>query len=251
MDIIEYNIDTYPIYVLNPYFLPGVFPLNHIPQGLVKKVKREAIYNLPTNREDFLQELRSRDFFKLYQIGKERAYNVSPKNPHASFIISRYAEAHNNLAVVYNYLSEFDDAVKECKKALEIKPDFAEAFNNLGSIYFRKSSFDDAVWSFKKAIQYRPHYAEAHNNLGSAYGAVGQNHLAMAEFKKAIRIRPDYVDARFNLGTGLGMLEGRYDKGISELEICLKLHPEVGYRKEIERWIEIFRMKKKEVPKWQ
>jgi len=249
MDIIEYNIDTYPIYVLNPYFLPGVFPLNHIPQGLVKKVKREAIYNIPINRVDYLEELKSRDFFKLYQIGNERAYNVSPDNPRASFIISRYAEAHNDMAVAYNYLSELDDAIKECKKALEIKPNFAEGFNNLGSIYLRKNLIDDAIWSFEKAIQCEPDHAEAHNNLGSAYGWIGQNHLAMAEFRKAVHIRPDYVDARFNLATGLGMLEGQYDRAISELELCIKLQPNVQYREEIERWIGVFKMKKEEVPK--
>lgn len=252
MDIIEYNIDTYPIYVLNPYFLPGVLPFNHIPQGLVKKVKREGLYNLPVNRRNYLQELRSGEgYFNLYQVRDGKAYDIFHGNPRASFIISRYAEAHGDMAVAYNYLSEFDEAIKECKKALEIKPDFAEAYNNLGSTYFRKDSIDDAIWSFKKAIQYEPDYAEAHNNLGSAYGRVGQNRLAMAEFKKAVRIRPDYVDAHFNLGTGLGMLEGRYDKAISELELCIKLQPNSECREEIERWIKVFRMKKKEVPKWQ
>jgi tetratricopeptide (TPR) repeat protein len=249
MDIIKYNIDTYPIYVLNPYFLPGVFPFNHTPQGLVKRVKRGAIYNLPVSRENYLQEIKSKDFFKLYEIGDERAYNASFKSPRASFIISRYAEAHNDIAVAYNYLSEFEEAIKECKKALEIKPDFAEAFNNLGSIYFRKNSIDDAIWSFKKAIQYKPDYAEAHNNLGSAYGRVGQNRLAMAEFNEAVRIRPDYADAHFNLGLGLGMLEGQYDKAILELETVIKLHPNSEYREEIERWIKNFKIKKKEVPK--
>jgi len=249
MDIIEYNIERHPIYVLSPYFLPGVFPFNHIPQGLVKKVNRDGLYNLPVNREDYVQELKREDFFKLYQVRDRRDYNAFHDNRRASFVISRYAEAHNDMAVAYNYLSEFDEAIKECKKALEVKPDFAEAFNNLGSIYFRKNSIDDAIWSFKKAIQYKPDYAEAHNNLGSAYGAVGQNRLAMAEFRKAVRIKPDYVDAHYNLGTGLGMLEGQYDKAISELELCVKLQPRGKYRQEIERWIEIFKMKKKEVPK--
>jgi tetratricopeptide (TPR) repeat protein len=215
MDIIKYNIDTYPVYVLNPYFLPGLFPLNHIPQGLVKKVKREALYNLQVSREDYLQELKSKDFFRLYQIGDRRVYDAFLGMPRALFIISRYAEAHNDIAITYNYLSEFEEAIKECKKALEINPDFAEAFNNLGSIYFRKNSIDDAIWAFRKAVQFRPRYAEAYNNLGSAYGALGQNRLAMAEFRKAVSIRPDYADAHYNLGTGLGMLEGRYDKAIA------------------------------------
>jgi len=249
MDIIKYNIDTYPIYVLNPYFLPGVFPFNHTPRGLVKKVKREALYNLPVNKENYLEELKSNDFFKLYEVGDERAYNASFGNLRTSFIISRYAEAHNDMAITYNYLSEFDEAIKGCKKALEIKPDFAEAYNNLGSIYFRKNSIDDAIWSFKKAIQYKPDYAEAHNNLGSAYGRVGQGRLAMAEFRRAVRIRPDYADAHFNLGLGLGMLEGQYDKAISELEIVIKLQPNSEFGEEIERWIKVFKIKKKEVLK--
>lgn len=251
MDIIEYNIGNYSIYVLNPSFLPGVFPLNHIPQGLVKKVNREGLYNLRVSRGKYLKELKKKDFFQSYQIKDGKAYNAFLGNPRALSIITRYAEAHNNMAIVYNYLSEFDKAIGECKKALEIKPDFAEAYNNLGSIYFRKNSMDDAIWCFKKAIQYKPDYAETHNNLGSAYGSVGQNRLAMAEFRKAVHIKPDYVDAHYNLGTGLGMLEGRYDKAISELELCIKLKPDAEYRKEIEKWIKVFRMKKKEAPKWQ
>jgi len=246
MDIIEYNIDTYPIYVLNPHFLPGVFPFNHISQGLVKKVRKQGLYNLRFSKEKYLKELKEKNFFKSYQVQDGKAYNASLGNPRASFIISRYAEAHNDMGVVYNYLSELDEAIKECKTALEIKFDFAEAYNNLGSIYFRRDSIEDAMWSFKKAIQYKPDYAEAHNNLGSVYGRVGQNRLAMTEFKKAAHLRLDYIDAHFNLGTGLGMLEGRYDKAISELEHCIKLQPNAEYRKEIERWIMIFKNKKQE-----
>jgi protein O-mannosyl-transferase len=41
------------------------------------------------------------------------------------------AETHNNLCACYNALGKWSDAVKSCKRALELKPDFGLANNNL------------------------------------------------------------------------------------------------------------------------
>ena len=59
-------------------------------------------------------------------------------------------------------------AAKNYEKALDINPDYAEAHNNLGVIFKELGQLDDAVKSYKKALAINPDYAIAHNNLDIA-----------------------------------------------------------------------------------
>jgi Flp pilus assembly protein TadD len=42
-----------------------------------------------------------------------------------------YADAYNNICAAYNKMEKWDEAVKACTKAIELKADFDLAKNNL------------------------------------------------------------------------------------------------------------------------
>jgi tetratricopeptide (TPR) repeat protein len=51
------------------------------------------------------------------------------------------------------------------RKALAIKPDFAEAYNNLGVIFQDQGKLEEAIEAYNKAISIKPDYAKAHRHL--------------------------------------------------------------------------------------
>ena len=54
-----------------------------------------------------------------------------------------------------------------------MQPDNAGAYNNRGNAYDEKGDFDAAIQDYNKAIELQPDYAGAYNNRGNAYDEKG------------------------------------------------------------------------------
>ena len=105
----------------------------------------------------------------------------------------RHPRRHN-LGGALRDKGQWDEAMAEYRKALQIKPDNAEAHNNLGNALYDKGQLDEAITEYRKALQIKPDYAEAHNNLGNALSEKGQLDEAMTEYRKALQIQPDFAE---------------------------------------------------------
>lgn len=112
---------------------------------------------------------------------------------------------HYNLANTYFNNGMTNEAVKEMKTAISIKPDYASAYNTLGFFYFSANEYVLVEDNFRKTIEIKPKMAEAYNNIAMVLIKKGNKEEAIALFKKAIEIKPDYESAINNLAN----LEGR------------------------------------------
>lgn len=66
-------------------------------------------------------------------------------------IESRDAEFYNNRGMAFRDKSQYDGAISDYSKALEINPRFAEAYNNRGRAYYLKGKYDKSLEDIKKA----------------------------------------------------------------------------------------------------
>lgn len=107
-------------------------------------------------------------------------------------------------------------AEKHLELALEYNKNYAEAYNNLGIIYLRQNKIDRAEKYFLTAIEYNSDFAEAHNNLGYVYMIRGDYKKAEHRFKSALNIDPALLNARLNLAK-LYMITNEGEKAVSEL----------------------------------
>ena len=67
---------------------------------------------------------------------------------------------------------DFDRAIEDFNKAIDLKPDYAKAYYNRGIAYGDKGDFDRAIEDFNKAIDLNPDYAKAYYSRGIAYGDI-------------------------------------------------------------------------------
>ncbi|HUO36162.1 MAG TPA: tetratricopeptide repeat protein [Candidatus Acidoferrum sp.] len=108
------------------------------------------------------------------------------------------AEAHTFLGWTYHFQGKVDDAIAECKRAIEVDPDFGNPYNDIGAYLISLGKFDEAIpWleSATRAPRYEPrHYP--YFNLGRAYYAKGEINRARQYFQESLRIEPDYDLAR-------------------------------------------------------
>jgi Tfp pilus assembly protein PilF len=108
------------------------------------------------------------------------------------------AEAHTFLGWTYHFQGKIEDAISECRRAIEVNPEFGNPYNDIGSYLISLGRLDEAVPWLEQAIQasrYEPrHYP--YFNLGRVYYAKGMINRAREYFQQALRIEPDYTLAR-------------------------------------------------------
>jgi Tfp pilus assembly protein PilF len=139
----------------------------------------------------------------------------------------RGAETHHDLAVEALKAGRSQDALKEYDAALALDDRFPEAWYGRGLVLdFSFGRADEAEKDYRRAIQLRPAYSEAHNALGQLLAKTGRYPQALAEFDLALDnmlYKEPYV-ARCNKALVLYKM-GRKEEGIAELRGTLKVAP--------------------------
>ena len=103
------------------------------------------------------------------------------------------AEAYTFRGWAYEGMGRIDDAIAECRKAIEIDPDYGNPYNDIGAYLMAKGELDDAIpWleRAKRAPRYEPRHFP-YMNLGRLYAAKGMFTAAAAEFARAVEIEPN------------------------------------------------------------
>lgn len=105
------------------------------------------------------------------------------------------AEAHTFLGWTYSFQSRYDEAIKECKKAIEVDPEFGNPYNDIGAYLIEFGQAKEAIPWLQKATVAKRYEARCfpHFNLGRVYEHLGQWREAMAAYEQALRISPDYL----------------------------------------------------------
>jgi len=103
------------------------------------------------------------------------------------------AEAYTFRGWAYNFLGRVDDAIGECKKAIEVDPGFGNPYNDIGAYLIAKGELDEAVQWLEQAKQ-APRYEPRHFpylNLGRIYMVRGELRRAIQEFEGALQLVPN------------------------------------------------------------
>ena len=131
--------------------------------------------------------------------------------------------------VVGNALIEegkLPEAIEECRRALEISPEYPEAHNTLGNIHAKQEKYDEAIADYRAAVRADPNYPDAHNGLSSALLKKGAFVEAEGEAREALRLTPMHLPALFSLATALHN-QGKLDQAADYYHRILELKPDL------------------------
>lgn len=90
--------------------------------------------------------------------------------------------------------TDLDREIELYSQAILEKEDFWEAYSNRGCSYAKKGDYDRAIKDLNKAIELNPKDVKAYNNLGTIYanrGNDGDYELAMNDFNIGLSLNPD------------------------------------------------------------
>jgi len=129
------------------------------------------------------------------------------------------------LGLARDWAGEFEQALSDYAKAIEIKPDYAAAYCNRGNVYARKGEIKRALSDYSKAIEIKPDFAAAYCNRGVAYADEGELERALSDFNKAIEIKPDFVAAYCNRGNAY-IDKGEFERALADYNKAIEIKPD-------------------------
>ncbi|MEY4946655.1 MAG: hypothetical protein RIR22_1356 [Planctomycetota bacterium] len=83
---------------------------------------------------------------------------------------------------------DYDSAIEQFTKVIEMDEKFVEAYNMRGNCYSALKKNEEAVKDFSKAIEMDPNNRNAFSNRGLAYKAMGKLPQAKSDALKASKI---------------------------------------------------------------
>lgn len=117
---------------------------------------------------------------------------------------------------------QYDKAIINFNKAIEINPRYANAYNDRGATYIKKGHNDLAIKDFNKAIEINPKHDNAYVNRGSAYDNEGEYDLAISDYNKSLELNPRNAGGFFNRGLAYAFKK-KYDLAIIDFDKTIEL----------------------------
>jgi hypothetical protein len=112
-------------------------------------------------------------------------------------VVGENGAAHYILYQEKKSLGDPAESRRHYERALEINPVFlSKMHNKSGYLQANAREFDTAVEEFRRALQIRPDYVNARNNLAIVFAQMKRWDEAIGEFEKVIRLAPENRLAR-------------------------------------------------------
>ena len=91
----------------------------------------------------------------------------------------------HGLAISYRKLKRYVDSIGICQEILKIDPDYAKVYFNLGLVYEEQGDWNKAIAQHLKSIDLNPDDYMVHYNLARVYDAVQDGSKAIEHLRKA------------------------------------------------------------------
>ena len=132
---------------------------------------------------------------------------------------------HEISGEVMESMKNYDGALLEYKKAVEVAPQQAGTHYHLGNAYWSLNMWDAATEQFRAELANDPSNCMAQWKIGNIIlEEHGDSAGALAEIQKALDACPDLMSARVDRARALIKLE-RHSEAVSDLEAAVKADP--------------------------
>lgn len=124
---------------------------------------------------------------------------------------------------------EYNQAIEQFTKALQMDPKDAMSYYNRGLAYVAKTEYQEAIADYTSALHQNPRNAMAYYHRGIAHRLLGEHDRAIADYTRALRLDPRLAVAYRNRGQAYAA-KGETDRARADLEQANRLDPSLAKR---------------------
>ncbi|MBI3004733.1 MAG: protein kinase [Ignavibacteriales bacterium] len=131
-------------------------------------------------------------------------------------------DAYRELADTYVRQQSLFFAEATFKKSIGMKPSYWAGYSDLGGFYYRQKRYDEAIQQFQRVAELTPDNARVYSALGGTYFAAGKPAEAVEFLEKSVSMEPTHAGFS-NLAT-LYFFDRSYANAIRSYEKALALN---------------------------
>jgi tetratricopeptide (TPR) repeat protein len=117
------------------------------------------------------------------------------------------------------------DALHIATKATEKDGGNSESWALLAQAKFRWGEYEDAIYEYKRAINLVPNNPQYYYDIGTVYETVERNDEALKNYERAAQIAPGVIMYQAAIG-GMQLRAGNYSAAVQILERCVAGEPD-------------------------
>jgi serine/threonine protein kinase/tetratricopeptide (TPR) repeat protein len=162
-------------------------------------------------------------YYELHQYDQavgdyDKSLDLSPDNRFVAW----------NFRGVTNILRRhYVEAVADCSRAIQLKPDYVQPWSNQGYAYMRLRQYDKALATLNKALEIEPKFIPALVNRGCTHCRLQQYDKSLVDLNKAVELAPN--DAKVCARRGFAYMElQQYDRALADYCKAIELDPKWG-----------------------
>ena len=232
----------------DPTFAPAMIALSkvHLRNGDMQKTQeyiRKAIDAEPEN-QDYREEFERLNEINTLMADGQR--NMQTGNLSAAYESYRivlekfpfFAEAAYSMGLVKFREQDFDEAVENFKKTLELNhfhenaraaiENVAKNKFNEGNNSYKRRDLEGALAAYMEVLKIDESFYQAHYQIGVIQAKMGDRTTAINHYQKALDIAPDFYKGYYAMALSQ-KANSDMQGALSSLESAIKIHP--GYDK--------------------
>jgi tetratricopeptide (TPR) repeat protein len=132
------------------------------------------------------------------------------------------AASHENLALVYREMGQYEKALEHAATSLELNPARPGPLLTLGITYAKMNQHSMAISYYEQAWAGGLGSVDLYNNWAVTLYTLGKVDRAISLLQKALTIDPDHPQSHYNLGIAYSS-KGLLQKARQEMERAMQL----------------------------
>jgi tetratricopeptide (TPR) repeat protein len=131
---------------------------------------------------------------KAYQLHMKGEVDKAIELYTKSIEIHPTAEAFTFRGWAHSFDKDFDSAIEDCHRAIDVDPEFGNPYNDIGAYYIEQGELDEAIPWLRMALKAKRYesYCFPHFNLGRVFEIKGDLVKALEHFRSALEENPRY-----------------------------------------------------------
>ena len=117
----------------------------------------------------------------------------------------------NKIGITELMMQRYREARKDFERAIKFRPDYADAYNNLAVVFYENKNYGKAIKGYQRAIAIESESASLYSNLGAAYFAKKDFEKSIQNYARALELDPGIFN-RTSHGGAIAQLASPEDR---------------------------------------
>ncbi len=124
----------------------------------------------------------------------------------------------------YKYHENYDKALTDYSKCIELDSTFHRAHSNRGVLYFNTQKYQEAIVDFNNSLKYRPDNTDALLGRANTFSFLGQFAEAIPDYDKYLELETD--DNKGYMWRGIAKFRiGKFEDALADFDISISMLP--------------------------